>query len=87
MYSLTSPSKGTLTERNLMGGKGSEEQEVKSISNDVPVEATLTCLVGVHTTPDMGVCMASGRVYGGRSGVERHRAMSFVSDFLPPWNG
>ncbi|TEB24816.1 hypothetical protein FA13DRAFT_1287742 [Coprinellus micaceus] len=86
MYSLASPSKGTLTERNLMGGKGSEEQEVKSISNDVPVEAALTCLVGVHTTPDMGVCMASGRVYGGRSGVEGRRAVSFVSDFLPPWN-
>ncbi|TEB21536.1 hypothetical protein FA13DRAFT_99278 [Coprinellus micaceus] len=86
-YSLTAPPKGTLTERNLMVGDGSEEQQTKLISNEVPSEAVLTCLIDGHTTPSLAVCMASGRVYGGRSGVERRRALSFVSDFLPPWNG
>jgi hypothetical protein len=86
-YSLTTPPKGTLTERNLMVGDGSEEQQTKLISNEVPSEAVLTCLIDGHTTPSLAVCMASGRVYGGRSGVEGRRALSFVSDFLLPWNG
>ncbi|TEB24833.1 hypothetical protein FA13DRAFT_1279426 [Coprinellus micaceus] len=86
-YSLTTPPKGTLTERKLMGGDGSGEQQAKLMSNEAPSEVVLTCLIDGHTTPSLAMCMASGRVYGGRSGVEGRRALSFVSDFLPPWNG